>query len=104
MTVRLVCQEYAKLTVTVVQGHVPAVSYTLSYELQPQIAMVVNFLRSGCPAVQFLTGRKPMVDEVRAALNSLELPGETFNITPGCREKNLKQIVIWRNNGRFEED
>ena len=73
----LICESTDGI-VTIAEGQVPVLRAS-SPDGQQDIPMAVNFLRSGCPAVQMVyINMKQFIDEVETLLHDLELPGEQF--------------------------
>ena len=71
--------------VSILQGEIPVV---ISASPLGDVGIIINFLRCGNPAVQYVDSRW-YVDglEVKAYLSSIALPGESFSIA----EKDLAE-------------
>ncbi|HEY4482905.1 MAG TPA: hypothetical protein VI953_01900 [Candidatus Paceibacterota bacterium] len=62
--------------VTILEGEVPVVTPDGGGDDLSSLGQIVNFLRSGCPAVQVTTSYP---EDVGQSIHKLELPGEIFS-------------------------
>lgn len=87
MPANILMQQHDKSCVTAVSGSVPVIT-TINdneYMYDFEAAFAVNFLRAGCPAVQFFGKREEKVLEsaktAQSKFDRIALPGETFRVT-----------------------
>lgn len=92
---RLALVQQSETTVTAPRGGSPVIRIDRNEPIA-EVAMAVNFLRSGASSVQFLVGDnvpwKKVSEKMEKYVKALELPDEEFNVTP-LEEKGDEEYV-----------
>lgn len=84
---RLLVQQAADITITIMEGEVPVVP-VIGASCESEVALIVNLLRSGCPAIQAVLNADylgVLCSRMDNLLARLELPREHFvrGLSPG---------------------
>lgn len=93
---RLVLQ--AAGSITIPEGGVPVIPTDHGGDPTEKVAIAVNFLRCGSPAVQFLFGSfhtNPKIkDTIQGVLDLLQLEGENFQLEGQINERNESVLTL----------